>query len=164
MYGSIVSGDMGHSVLKNASKSPFWVYPIFRNDDNANPDMQDRQYFVLVSQFQSPTHFVLTSLDQYLVNPNIAMPLVICSVFDDYIHNRNLTLVRAEVIPPSTISKEDMSIIIPQLLHSYSDENDYTNLVHTFNHRSNDFHWDKFLEWRKHQWYKIKTNDTTKES
>jgi ATP11 protein len=86
---------MGHSVIKNSSKSPFWVHPIFHNDDNANHEMQDGQYFVLVLQFQNPTHLVLTPLDQYLVNQNIAMPLVICSVFDDYITNRNLALVHA---------------------------------------------------------------------
>jgi hypothetical protein len=74
--------------------------------------LQDCQYFVLVLQFQSPTHFALTSMIQYLIDPNIAMPLVICSVFDDYITNQNVTLVSAQVIY--------MSIMIPQFLHSYS--------------------------------------------
>ena len=53
---------------------------------------------MILSQFQSPNHFLLALLEDYKMDPARAQPLLTVSVFDDLVESKDLPLVRCDII------------------------------------------------------------------
>jgi hypothetical protein len=53
---------------------------------------------MLVSQFLSPSHFLLGYLEDYKMDPNAATPLLTFSVFNDYADSKDASLVRCDIL------------------------------------------------------------------
>ncbi|KAL7472871.1 hypothetical protein ACHAXS_013253 [Conticribra weissflogii] len=69
VHDSVLSNPMAR-VLKSKINSPFFMHPVFQDDNN------------LVSQFQSSNHFLLAFLEEYQMDPAQPQPLLTISVFD----------------------------------------------------------------------------------
>jgi hypothetical protein len=88
MLGLVLKGKEGEVVLTRAATFPFFVQPVFRDDG----------FFMLISQFLSPSHFLLGMLEDYKMDPNAATPLLTFSVFNDYADSKDISLVRCDIL------------------------------------------------------------------
>lgn len=118
----------------------FFVQPIFR----------DTGFFVLLSQFQTPSHFLLAYLEDYKMDPNRAQPLITFSIFNDLADSHNLSLVRCDIINKG-IEDDEGRKVMQHLLEAYRTENEY-DIVQTFNKEPNKFDFDDFISRMNKKW------------
>lgn len=140
VHGIILDGHVAKSLLERAQSSPFFVQPIFRDDG----------YFMLVSQFMEPSHFVLAYLEDYKMDPASAQPLLTFSVFDDYSAAKDLTLVRADILNRGINDEEGMKVVRAMLDH-YANDEEYI-LVKAFNTKPEKFDIDDFIAQQNAKW------------
>eukprot|EP00934_Nitzschia_sp_Nitz4_P001343 Nitzschia sp. Nitz4//scaffold174_size87051//10180//11038//NITZ4_005100-RA/size87051-augustus-gene-0.54-mRNA-1//1//CDS//3329538845//1343//frame0 len=138
--GLSLNGEEGNKVLERAPTSPFFVQPVFRENG----------YFMLVSQFQDPAHFLLAYLEDFKMDPQRAQPLMTCSVFDDYASNKDITLVRSDIMN-NAIEGEEGRKIVQCLLDAYSDDEEFA-LVDAFNNNPSEFDLDKLIAMQRGKW------------
>ncbi|KAG7369847.1 ATP11 protein [Nitzschia inconspicua] len=143
VHGIILDGNVAPSLLERAATSPFFIQPIFREDG----------YFMLVSQFMEPYHFVLAYLEDYKMDPASAQPLLTFSVFDDYATKKNLTLVRADILNRGINDEEGMKVVRAMLDH-YANDDEYT-LVKAFNSKPDTFDIDDFIAQQNAKWKQV---------
>ena len=124
--------------------SPFFVQPVFREDG----------FFMLVSQFQDPSHFLLAYLEDYKTNPTNAQPLLTLSVFDDY---DDLTLVRCDIVNKSIEDHEGLKIAT-SLLRSYHHDEEFPS-VYAFNKTPNAFDIDDYISRQNQKWQQPQQDD-----
>lgn len=120
--------------------SPFFVQPVFREDG----------YFMLISQFMEPSHFVMAYLEDYKMDPVRAQPLLSFSVFDDYAEEKDLTLVRADILNKGIEDAEGLKIV-QNMLDKYSLEDEYMD-VYAFNKKPETFDIDDFISQQNQKW------------
>eukprot|EP00586_Coscinodiscus_wailesii_P009676 CAMPEP_0172509736 /NCGR_PEP_ID=MMETSP1066-20121228/222595_1 /TAXON_ID=671091 /ORGANISM="Coscinodiscus wailesii, Strain CCMP2513" /LENGTH=233 /DNA_ID=CAMNT_0013288359 /DNA_START=173 /DNA_END=874 /DNA_ORIENTATION=+ len=140
MLGMVISGKEGETILKRASQCPFFIQPIFRDDG----------YFVLLSQFQSPSHFLLAYLEDYKMDPNRAQPLLTFSVFDDLSQVLDVSLIRCDVINKGINGGEGWKVAA-NTLDSYRREEEYEK-VKEFNLTPDKFDFDDYISCQNRKW------------
>jgi len=133
MDGTVIDGAKAKSVLSRAALCPFFIQPIFREDG----------YFTLVSQFQSPGHFLLAYLEDYKMDPARAQPLITFSVFDDLVDTFDMGLVRVDVINKGIQDDEGLRCV-NALLDAYGKDEQFAN-VHAFNRNPETFDFDDYV-------------------
>jgi ATP synthase mitochondrial F1 complex assembly factor 1 len=138
-----VSRSNGFCVLR--AISPFFVQPVFRDDG----------YFMLVSQFQKPAHFLLAYLEDYKMDPSAATPLLTFSVFTDYAANKDVALVRCDILNPSIQGTEGRKVVESVLLNY---QQDFPG-VQTFNERPAHFDFDDYISRMNDRWNKADSSD-----
>ena len=122
------------------SNRPFFIQPVFREDG----------HFMLVSQYQSPSHFFLVYLEDYKMDPNRAQPLLTFSVFTDLKESHNISLLRCDVINRG-IDEREASIIMGNVIDSYRNEKEFSR-VKAFNDNPEKFDLDDFIACTKQKW------------
>lgn len=140
MDGAVIDGKTAKSVLSRAALCPFFIQPIFREDG----------YFTLVSQFQSPSHFLLAYLEDYKMDPARAQPLITFSVFDDLADEFDIGLVRVDVINKGIEDDEGLRCV-NSLLNAYGKDELFTN-VHAFNKKPESFDFDDYIAQQNQKW------------
>ena len=140
MDGTVIDGKTAKSVLSRAALCPFFVQPIFRDDG----------YFTLVSQFQSPSHFLLAYLEDYKLDPARAQPLITFSVFDDLTDEFDIGLVRVDVINKGIEDDEGLRCV-NSLLDAYGKDELFMN-VHAFNKKPESFDFDDYIAQQNQKW------------
>mmetsp|Transcript_11241 Transcript_11241/g.14812 ORF Transcript_11241/g.14812 Transcript_11241/m.14812 type:complete len:225 (+) Transcript_11241:143-817(+) len=140
VVGLVLNGADGKSVLSRATKCPFFIQPIFRDDG----------FFNLVSQFQSPCHFLLAYLEDYKMDPHSASPLMTFSVFDDYADSKDVTLVRCDIFNKS-IQIEEGRKVVQSLLDNYRKSEEFTS-IKVFNERPAAFDVDDHISRMNKTW------------
>ena len=138
VVGLVLSGQRGRTLLERAAQSPFFVQPVFREDG----------FFMLLSQFQKPSHFLLAYLEDYKMDPHSATPLLTFTVLDDYATTKDVCLVRCDIVNRS-IRDDEGHRIVSELITNYLDE---YGEVQTFNANPKDFHIDDFISRMEQQW------------
>lgn len=103
-----------------------------------------------MSQFQSPSYFLLAYLEDYKMDPAAAQPLLTLAVFDDYADKLDLTLVRCDVINKGIDDSEGLKVAT-FLLDSYKNEEEY-NRVEAFNDKPDSFDIDDFISVQNQKW------------
>lgn len=111
---------------------------------------------MLVSQFQKPAHFLIAYLEDFKMDPSAATPLLTFSVFTDYAANKDVTLVRCDVLNPSLQEAEGRKVV-ESFLRNYHD--DYAE-IQTFNEKPAKFDVDDFVARMDARW-KAETDDST---
>ena len=86
---------------------------------------------MLLSQFQKPSHFLVAYLEDYKMDPFSATPLITFSLFDDYAKDRDITLVRCDVLNKG-IEEEEGRKVVENLIEHYKTDPDYQE-VQAFN-------------------------------
>mmetsp|Transcript_20344 Transcript_20344/g.29418 ORF Transcript_20344/g.29418 Transcript_20344/m.29418 type:complete len:165 (+) Transcript_20344:1215-1709(+) len=143
IQGLVFNGESGTKILAQAADCPFFVQPVFR----------DGGYFVLLSQFQDPRHFLLGYLEDYKQDPASAPPLMTISLFDDYSSSKDLTLIRCDVVNKSLQAttnnpKQEARQIVQHLLDNYFAEDD----VRAFNKTPGSFDYDDYIARQSQKW------------
>lgn len=149
VHGLVLNGKETESLLVRAKSSPFFIQPIFRDDG----------HFMLVSQFFEPSHFIMAYLEDYKMDPAAAQPLISFSVFDDYAKDKDLTLVRADILNNGIDDGEGLKVV-RSMLDNYKNDDEYLN-VRVFNVNPNSFDLDEFLEQKGKQWETSGGDNTT---
>jgi hypothetical protein len=111
---------------------------------------------MLISQFMPPSHFVLAYLEDYKMDPGSAQPLLTFSVFDDYANEKDLTLVRADILNKGIGDSEGLKVVKSMLDH-YIDDEEYIS-VKAFNSKPDSFDIDDFISQQNVKW---KDDNTT---
>ncbi|CAJ1954587.1 unnamed protein product [Cylindrotheca closterium] len=140
VHGLVMKGEDASTVLSRAASSPFFIQPVFRDDG----------YFMLISQFFEPSHFIMAYLEDYKMDPSAAQPLLTFSVFDDYAEEKDLTLVRADVLNKGIEDAEGLKIV-KNMLDKYSLEDEYMD-VYAFNKKPETFDFDDFISQQNQKW------------
>jgi len=140
VHGTIVSGEEGKLILERADKMKFFIQPIFR----------DEGFFNLLSQFQTPSHFLLAYLEDYKMDPNRAQPLITFSVFNDLADSHDLSLVRCDIIN-NGIEDDEGRKVMQNMLNSYHIEEEYSR-VKAFNQDPAKFDVDDYISCMKQKW------------
>ena len=141
VHGIILSGSDGEKVLKRAKDCPFFVQPVFRGDDG---------FFMMVSQFQPPSYFLLAYLEDYKMDPAAAQPLMSLSLFLDFAEKLDLTLVRCDIINKGIEDFEGLKVA-NSLLDSYRNDEEYDS-VRVFNKKADTFDIDDFISCQNQKW------------
>lgn len=139
-HGLIMSGKESADVLERAKESPFFVQPIFR----------DEGYFMLVSQFQEPSHFLMAYLEDYKMDPARAQPLLTFSVFDDLAKKLDLGLVRCDIVNKG-IEDDEGRRVVNSMLEAYKTDDEYLK-VKAFNQTPDSFDVDDYISCQNQRW------------
>lgn len=140
VLGSMLDVNNSVKVIDRAEKRPFFIQPVFREDG----------HFMLVSQYQSPSHFFLAYLEDYKMDPNRAQPLLTFSMFTDLNESHNISLLRCDVINRG-IEENEASVIMKNVIDSYRIEEEFSR-VKTFNDNPEKFDFDDFVSCSKIKW------------
>ena len=119
---------------------PFFIQPIFKEDG----------FFVLLSQFQTPSHFLMAYLEDYKMDPNRAQPLMTFSVFNDLAESHDLSLVRCDIINQG-IEEDDGRKVLENMLNAYRIDEDFER-VKGFNDGAETFEFDDYISCMNHKW------------
>jgi ATP synthase mitochondrial F1 complex assembly factor 1 len=106
-------------------------------------------HFMLVVQFQKPNYFLWAYLAEYQQNPTAATPWLTGTIFTEYSDEKNVTLVRADVVNQANLSKHDATQILESLVYSY--EHDYET-VRAMNHEPTAFDVDDTVSRMTARW------------
>jgi len=140
VIGLVLDGKEGDNILPRATSNPFFVQPIFRDDG----------HFILVSQFFDPSHFIMAYLEDYKMDPASAQPLMTFSVFDDYAQEKNLTLVRADILNTGIDDGEGLKVV-KSMLDNYEDDDKFL-AVKAFNKKPDSFDIDDYITQQNAKW------------
>ncbi len=140
VHGIVLDGKVAGPLLDRAAACPFFIQPIFRDDG----------YFMLLSQFMGPSHFVMAYLEDYKMDPFSAQPLLTFSVFDDFAKDKDLTLVRTDILNRGINDEEALKVVRSMVDHYIVDE-EYSN-VKSFNSKPNSFDFDDFIAQQNAKW------------
>jgi hypothetical protein len=120
---------------------------------------RDDGYFMLVSQFQEPAHFLMAYLEDYKMDPARAQPLLTFSVFNDYAEDKDLALVRADVLSRGLEDDEGLKIV-QNMLDVYKTDEDYIG-VKAFNKKPEHFDFDDYISQQNEKWKRGESSSTT---
>jgi ATP synthase mitochondrial F1 complex assembly factor 1 len=107
-------------------------------------------FFMLLSQFQDPNHFLLAYLEDYKMDPTSATPLLTFAVFTDFAETKDLSLVRADVLNAS-ITDDEAYKVVSSVLSNYKSDDEYGS-VQVFNRQSSDFDVDDYISRMNDRW------------
>ena len=136
----MLGGDEAKALIPRAVISPFYVQPIFRDDG----------HFMLVSQYFEPSHFIMAYLEDYKMDPAAAQPLLSFSIFEDYADDKDLTLVRADILNRGIDEGEGMKVVTA-MLSNYKNDDEYLS-VRAFNSQPDSFDLDDYIAKQKSKW------------
>jgi hypothetical protein len=105
---------------------------------------------MLLSQFQTPSHFLLAYLEDYKMDPNRAQPLMTFSVFNDLADSHDLSLVRCDIIN-NGIEDDEGRKVMQNMLNSYHIEEDYSRVT-AFNQDPAKFDVDDYISCMNQKW------------
>ena len=149
MHGLVLGGKDKDALLPRATSSPFYIQPIFRDDG----------HFMLVSQFFEPSHFIMAYLEDYKMDPAAAQPLLTFSIFDDYALEKDLTLVRVDILNPGIDEGEGLKVV-RSMLDNYKNDDEYLS-VRSFNSKPESFDLDDFIAQQSRKWKTGGDDDAT---
>jgi ATP synthase mitochondrial F1 complex assembly factor 1 len=163
VHGLVIKGQEATSLLQRATSNPFFIQPVFRSsggnkdhhhhDGGKNDDDDDFGYFMVVSQYQSPCHFLMAYLEDFKRDPTSAQPLLTFSVYDDYAASKDLGLVRAEIINKGIHDDVGRKIVL-NMMDAYMRDDEY-KVVHAFNKEPETFDLDDFLARQNEKWRRL---------
>eukprot|EP00566_Odontella_aurita_P023904 CAMPEP_0113534510 /NCGR_PEP_ID=MMETSP0015_2-20120614/5196_1 /TAXON_ID=2838 /ORGANISM="Odontella" /LENGTH=214 /DNA_ID=CAMNT_0000433673 /DNA_START=238 /DNA_END=879 /DNA_ORIENTATION=+ /assembly_acc=CAM_ASM_000160 len=139
-HGLIMLGKDSLDVLERAKQCPYFVQPVFR----------DEGYFMLVSQFQGPSHFLMAYLEDYKMDPARAQPLLTFSVFDDLAKKLDLGLIRCDILNKGVEDDEGRKIV-NSMLDAYKKDEEYFK-VKAFNETPDSFDLDDYISCQNQRW------------
>ena len=89
-------------------------------------------------------------LEDYQMDPAGAQPLLTFSVFDDFSEDKDLTLVRADVLNRGIVDDEGLKVV-QNMLDGYIRDDEYLS-IDGFNNKPDTFDLDAFISRQKEKW------------
>mmetsp|Transcript_14356 Transcript_14356/g.20497 ORF Transcript_14356/g.20497 Transcript_14356/m.20497 type:complete len:281 (+) Transcript_14356:30-872(+) len=141
VHGTIMNAEDAKTILPRAKMYPFFITPVFREDG----------YFMLLSQFQSPSHFFLAYLEDYKLDPSSSQPLITFSIFSDLEHTHDgLSLLRCDIVNKGIGADEGLTVM-QHILDSYRDSKEFER-VRGFNEEPGSFDVDDYISCMNQKW------------
>ncbi|ETO31956.1 hypothetical protein RFI_05161 [Reticulomyxa filosa] len=135
--GHVLSKDDHDTLLNRLQESKMFIWPISLKDSS--------RYYVLVSQYQHK-HVFFTSADSFHHSANKAVPYLVMTLYDDLIWNKQIALVRSEVVDPIHLTIENARSLCEDFFSKYLKDETFDKHINVFNHFSADFDVQKYLE------------------
>jgi hypothetical protein len=107
-------------------------------------------FFMMISQFQAPSHFLMAYLEDYKMDPHSATPLMTFSVFNDYAATNHLSLVRCDILNQN-LTKAECLKVVQSVLDNYSQDEAFCE-VKTFNEKPDKFDIDDYISRMNVRW------------
>lgn len=127
LAGTRLDSSEYEQLWERACESPAFVFPIRR----------DGGHFMLYCQFaKAERMFVLTYLEEYRTNPQLAQSWASVHLFDELLDTKAIALIRAEVSPDRLTETEAEHLLL--LIRRYYATSSYDR-VWTFNHAERHF-------------------------
>uniref|UniRef100_M4BHV5 ATP synthase mitochondrial F1 complex assembly factor 1 n=1 Tax=Hyaloperonospora arabidopsidis (strain Emoy2) TaxID=559515 RepID=M4BHV5_HYAAE len=117
-------------LTKRAEAAPYLILPVYRQAG----------YFNMLSQFQQSC-FLVTYLEAFKANASTAPPCVAISLYDHLLKDKDLMLIRADVI--NMLDKKESQLLMQQLLASYQHDEIYDH-VDKFNNKPDAFDFEAY--------------------
>eukprot|EP00939_MAST-03C_sp_MAST-3C-sp1_P002832 g2832.t1 len=130
--GAIFSDTDNNTIRHRARQCPTFIWPVRR----------DEGYFVMLSQWQE-NHCLFTFLDDYKKNPAMANPWLVVSLYDEFVAEHRLSLVRGSFSPPHLTRGECTRLV--GLLHRFYVQDNFYRTVEDFTLRPKTFDATKHL-------------------
>ena len=132
-----LSRQQHETLTRRFEESPLFIWPIHYESTN--------KYYVLLSQYQHK-HLFFTSIDSFNNNPENAPPYFSVTFYDDLLmKQKNVALVRGEVIEAIHLRIETARQLMDDLLLQYQDEGSYQDNIRKFNTDPNGFDLESYL-------------------
>uniref|UniRef100_A0AAV1UR83 ATP synthase mitochondrial F1 complex assembly factor 1 n=1 Tax=Peronospora matthiolae TaxID=2874970 RepID=A0AAV1UR83_9STRA len=119
-----------HHLTARAEAAPYLILPVYRRAG----------YFNMLSQFQQSC-FLVTYLEAFKANASTAPPCVAISLYDHLLKDKDLTLIRADVI--NMLDRNESQLLMQQLLASYQHDEIYDH-VDKFNNKPDAFDFEAY--------------------
>ena len=113
-------------------KSPLCIAPIRKGSG----------HLTMVSQFKKDK-LIVTTLEEYQIKQELATPVLIASLYNELLPDKELALLRSDFAPES-ITKEETVRLIADLLFCYYDTDTYKDVV-KLNAGAPDFDFELFI-------------------
>ena len=130
VVGASWSSSEYSSFQELGKRAGMFVFPVTRDDGN----------FVMLSQIQEK-HCILTMLDEYKLDPVNAQPWLALTFYDDLVEEKDLVLVRGDVLIPQ-LTLEEGKRLSGNVRHFYLNE---PMEVDHFNNAPSEFDIEKHL-------------------
>ena len=111
----------------------------------------------MISQFLEPSHFLMAYLEDYKMDPTGAQPLLTFSIFDDYAKDKDLVLVRADILNRG-IQEDEGYKLVQNMLDVYVHDDEYM-VVNAFNKKPDTFDLDDFIARQNEKWRRGEATD-----
>ena len=137
-YISRVINKTNHELLiKRLEECPIFIWPINYG--------KTQKYYVLLSQYQHK-HIFFTSIDSYNSDPENASTYLSLTFYDDLISKqKNISLIRGEVIQPIHLTIDIARDLIDDLIKNYQTDTSFTNNIQKFNSNPQGFDLEQYL-------------------
>lgn len=136
--GFTLHGEHQKIIAQRMKESPMCIWPVFKSCDND-------EHFVILSQ-QQDSFILCTYLEEYKRNPDTASPWLCVAVFDDFVEDKSMALVRGDFTP--NLNKVEGELTSRLILHGYFDDEGY-EFVKAFNKTPESFDYNKFMDFFK---------------
>eukprot|EP01084_Bolivina_argentea_P242070 406214_1 len=136
--GKVTNKATHELLLKRFEKCPMFIWPIKYDATN--------KYYVLLSQYQHK-HIFFTSIDSFNADPENAAAYLSLTFYDDLIvsKQKNITLIRGEVIQPIHLNIENARSLCDTLITKYQDDNEFENCIKKFNYSPEEFDLETYM-------------------
>lgn len=120
----------------NAIACPMFLVPVMKSGEQTG-------YFNLVSQFQDGKHCLLTDVESFRAgNAATASPMMVMTVYDELVKEKQVALLRGDIINRLDISQDEAMRIMKYLRTFYTN---HFGLVQKFNKSPREFDYNEFL-------------------
>lgn len=130
--GVAIDAKQGALLRQRLAESPMFIAPVRRGEG----------FFVLAMQFKEDS-LCFTFLDEFRKSPEVAMPWLFATLYDDLVPSKQLTLLRADFVP-NLINKEEAAGVLSGVLTMYT--SDRYDRIWIFNHAPKFFKIEEHLE------------------
>lgn len=124
---TVITSTQYLTLSKRLAESQFFIFPLKRESG----------YFFMLSQSQDKSN-LFTFLEDFKKNPNQATPYFVLTIFDELVHQKNLILIRGDIVD-NLITKAEASSLLTGFLSYYIESGLYDDFVMKFNHKPEHF-------------------------
>lgn len=117
---------------QRAQRAPLFAHALTRTDEE-----KGEGYFVLVSQYSHPHHFLFAQLEHFQKFPDLAQPYLVLRLYDDLLQSKQVALLRADS-GHTAMTTSDCKYLLDNLITSYLDDAKYEK-VKEFNDSPDTF-------------------------
>lgn len=142
---SVISAEQHNVMSQNIKQSPISIIPVITKCTGSV------EYWPCLIQWQDNIA-LLTAVSNYQQASTKLIPSCTITLYNDLLNDKDITLIRGDIVIPTDMTKSQFSILLQQLIELYTNSELYDRYVYTANHKPNEFVFDDVLQYAlKHQ-------------
>lgn len=131
-----------NTIQPRLESAPTFVYPLLRSRDQGAHS--DGAFVTMFTQFQAPTHVLLTPLAEWQQHGSNAKPCIIVTIYTELASAKGIVLARVDIINQALLDKASAEELIKALAEMYLQDDRFA-LVRTFTKEPRNFSFDDVL-------------------